>query len=51
MKISMFVGSELHCSTTPRQKNKRSIEVNFTHLNGKLTLNDFKNESKLQNVN
>ena len=27
--------------------NKRGIEVNFTHLNGKLTLNDFANESKL----
>jgi len=27
--------------------NKRSIDVNFTHLNGNLTLNDFANESKL----
>jgi DNA modification methylase len=27
--------------------NKRNISVNFTHLNGKLTLNDFNNESKL----
>jgi DNA modification methylase len=26
---------------------KRGIDVNFTHLNGNLTLNDFKNESKL----
>ena len=26
--------------------NKRSIDVNFTHLNGNLTLNDFANESK-----
>lgn len=29
--------------------SKRNIEVNFTHINGKLTLNDFANEqSKLQ---
>ena len=27
--------------------NKRGIDVNFTHLNGELTLNDFNNESKL----
>jgi hypothetical protein len=27
--------------------NKRNISINFTHLNGKLTLNDFNNESKL----
>ena len=27
--------------------NKRSIDVNFTHLNGNLTLKDFANESKL----
>ena len=26
---------------------RRGIDVNFTHLNGKLTLNDFLNESKL----
>lgn len=26
--------------------NKRSIDVNFTHLNGNLTLNDFANEPK-----
>lgn len=27
--------------------NRKGIEVNFTHLNGNLTLNDFANESKL----
>lgn len=30
---------------------RNGIDVNFTHLNGSLTLNDFTNESKLSNAN